>query len=221
MDEKSYLEKFNPSWLSGQKCLVMFLVGIIICLCSVVAVSVKKTNEAIHHKHLMITENQILQAENTRLETENLEVLRLKFKEEYYAKRNENLSRCLDAAWVSGKKYGVKPNIVMWIQYVESRHQPDLISNKGAMGVMQVMYSVWHKELDIDISKMFEIPYNTDLGTQIFARYLKETNGDVIAALKLYNGGYKFKDFTGTYSMDVIGAGTTKLKLISLKNSNI
>jgi soluble lytic murein transglycosylase-like protein len=212
-------ETVRFKWMSGQNSLVFFLVGIIIVLCSLMNRNVSRLQDSEHRRASLVTEHVLLQKENAKLTIENDEVKRLKFKEEYYAKRNENLSKCLDAAWVSGKKYGVKPSLIMWIQYVESRHQPDLISNKGAMGVMQVMYSVWHKELDIDISKMFEIPYNTDLGARIIAGYLRETGGNVIEALKLYNGGYKYKEFTGTYSMDVVGAGTTKIKLVSLKNS--
>ena len=220
MDEKLF-EKLNPAWMNGQKSLTMFLIGAILCLSSIVFVTIQKASEATRHKNLMITQNLLLQEKNMTLAKENFEVNRLKFKEEYYAKRNDTLSKCLDAAWVSGNKYGVSPNVVMWIQYVESRHQPERVSNKGAMGLMQVMYSVWHKELDIDISKIFDISYNTDLGTQIIAEYLKQTGGNVLEALKMYNGGYRFKDFTGTYAMDVVGAGTTKLKLVALKNSSM
>jgi len=218
MDDK-LIEKLNPAWMNGQRSLTMFLIGIILCLSSVLAITVVKSTEAIRHKNLMIAENLLLQEKNEKLKHSDFEFQRLLFKEQYYAKRNENLSRCLNAAWNSGNKYGISPNVVMWIQYVESRHQPDLVSNKGAMGVMQVMYSVWHKELEIDISRIFEIEYNTDLGTRIAADYLRETKGNVLEMLKMYNGGYKFKESTGTYPIDVIEAGTTKLKLV--KNASM
>jgi soluble lytic murein transglycosylase-like protein len=57
---------------------------------------------------------------------------------------------------------------------------------------MQVSYPVWKDELNIDRRKLSQVDYNIELGLTILKGYLRETGGDVIKALLLYNNGYKY-----------------------------
>jgi len=208
-------------WLHGQNSLVFFLVGIIIVLCSFLNRNIERTRNSERRVSIIISEHLFTLKENEKLKIENNEVNRLKFKEEYYAKKNDNLSRCLDAAWKYGQKYPkITPTLIMNIQYNESRHNPYAISPKGAIGVMQIMYSVWHSEFDIDISKMQEIDYNTGIGVEILHIYEKENNGNMIDALRQYNAGAR-KHLAGEYAYDTLKSENIELKLVRSKNTEI
>ena len=47
-------------------------------------------------------------------------------------------------------------------------------------------------ELNIDLQKIYKVEYNIDLGLKILSHYYRETEGDMMSALFLYNNGYKY-----------------------------
>jgi len=218
--ENSSFEKFYPKWVSGQKLLTFLLVGILICMSSAFISLIEKNEKAVRHEMQLTSRNVMLQTKNVELEKANAEVKRLLFKEEYYAKKNPTLSECLDAAWKYGQKYPkITPALIMNVQYVETRNNPFAISPAGAVGIMQVMYPVWHEELKIDISRMQEIDYGTYLGVEVLHIYEQEENGNMIEALRKYNAGAR-KHLAGTYALDTLGGESTQLKLVKMSNQN-
>jgi hypothetical protein len=213
MDEQSRFK-----WINGQNSLVFFLIGIIIVMGSLLAITIEKTVTATRHKDLMISNNLLMKVQNEKLLLENAEINRLKFKEDYYKKKNQNISECLDAAWKYGQKYPkITPSLIINIQYNESRHNPFAVSPVGAVGVMQVMYPVWYKVLNIDLSRMQEIDYGTFLGVEVLHIYEVENKGNIIEALKQYNAGAR-KHLSGTYAYDTIESESTQLRLVRAKD---
>ncbi len=120
----------------------------------------------------------------------------LKFKEESFEKRYPEFSKILDVVYEKSKEYGFSPELVLSIIYVESSFNPKAISPAGAYGLMQINYSVWKNELNIDFNKIFDIEYNIDLGLRILKHYYEKSNGDIMKALYLYNNGYKYDNFS-------------------------
>lgn len=77
---------------------------------------------------------------------------------------------------------------------VESGGDPRAVSRKGAIGLMQVRWSVWGKELSKhnivrSRAELFDPNANVRAGKFVLAYYLRKHNGDVRKALTAYNGG--------------------------------
>lgn len=89
------------------------------------------------------------------------------------------------------------PILVTALIWVESRFDPLAYSNKGALGLMQVRYSIWKEDpimRDNNVStkyKLYWIDLNIKCGTDILAKYYREADQDVIRALYRYNTGSK------------------------------
>ena len=100
----------------------------------------------------------------------------------------------LDIIFKISKEQKVDPYIVIGIIKTESYFNPKAQSyykdgRKCAFGIMQINYSAWQKELDLDLDKIFDIEYNIIAGIKIFKHYLKLAKGDVHKALFYYNNG--------------------------------
>jgi soluble lytic murein transglycosylase-like protein len=202
--------------------------GIILALGSGI-VSLALLNAKIsNQKQLVIVENLMMQERTKDYNIIKNEYEKSKFKIEYFLQRyavdkydskgklistNSQLDEILDAAWKYGNLKNIPPILAMMIVHVESRNNPKAISPKGAMGLMQIMYSLWQEEFNLDISQIFKIPYNMNYGLEIFKRYLKLADGDVIKALKYYNGGPGGAAFTGDYAFNVLGAFNENFKI--------
>lgn len=82
------------------------------------------------------------------------------------------------------EKYSVDPALVASVIKVESNYDSEAISEKGALGLMQVMPFHFHEnEIGISISD------NINRGTKILSLALKNNNGDIALALAEYNAG--------------------------------
>jgi soluble lytic murein transglycosylase-like protein len=82
------------------------------------------------------------------------------------------------------------PKLIQAIIRVESNHKVKATSKKGAIGLMQIRYCVWHKELkQIGIHSrkdLFVAHKNIRAGKYILASYHK---GDLRETLRKYSGG--------------------------------
>jgi len=79
---------------------------------------------------------------------------------------------------------------------VESNGNAKAVSKKGAIGLMQIRYSIWEKELKKHkIIKtrncLFNPVKNVNAGKYILAKYYKETNFDLEKTLSKYSGNSK------------------------------
>jgi soluble lytic murein transglycosylase-like protein len=118
----------------------------------------------------------------------------LAFKANVFEKQDPHLSRISESVFKKSTQYGFKPELILGMMKVESGYNPRAVSHRGAYGLMQVNFSVWKKELDIDKKRIFDIDYNIDLGLQILKRYFLESKGNIKRALHLYNNGYKYNN---------------------------
>ena len=81
----------------------------------------------------------------------------------------------------------VSPSLLAGVLLIEnSRLEPETISSRGAIGLMQVMR--FHAGVfDCDSDDLLQVEANICHGARVFAGYLKRTN-DVRSALLRYNG---------------------------------
>lgn len=87
-------------------------------------------------------------------------------------------------------------SLIERIIIVESNFNPKAISKKGAIGLMQIRYSVWKKELKkqniIQTRKcLFNPEKNLKAGKYILDKYLRECKNDLFCTLKRYSGNAK------------------------------
>ncbi|MEN8152682.1 MAG: lytic transglycosylase domain-containing protein [Acidobacteriota bacterium] len=143
--------------------------------------------------------NLEVELETDRKELKKVELL--KYKEMLMNKKHPIFSKIMDVVFKKSKEYKIDPNIIMGLIQVESNFKPYAVSNRGAYGLMQVNYSVWKKELNINTEKIFDIEYNIDLGIRILRMYIDESKGDILRALHLYNNGYLYNNEAYKYKV--------------------
>lgn len=106
-----------------------------------------------------------------------------------YPIRYENLVR------ENAEKYQINPFIVLAVIRVESNFDPSQRSNRGAVGLMQVMpktaeWIVKYKRQSEDLLTQIDVPHvNIDMGTWFLMALYKEFNENWIATLAAYNAG--------------------------------
>lgn len=83
-------------------------------------------------------------------------------------------------------KYEIDPALIVSIMKVESNFNHNTVSEKGAIGLMQLMPET-AEELKVD---PFNVSSNIEAGVRYFSRCLKLNNNDIALALASYNAGY-------------------------------
>lgn len=128
----------------------------------------------------------------SRTKLKNIELIR--YQDTVFRKQYPVFAEIVEVVYRKSKEYNFDPNLILSIILVESAFNPRAVSSVGACGLMQINYSVWKDELNIDRERLFEIEYNIDLGLKILRRYYKVADGDILRALHLYNNGYLFNN---------------------------
>lgn len=83
-------------------------------------------------------------------------------------------------------QHGLSPDLVKAVALVESGLNPDAVSPKGAMGLMQLMPATAEQ---YGVTDPFDPDQNLRAGTEHLAGLLDEFDGDLNLALAAYNAG--------------------------------
>lgn len=83
-------------------------------------------------------------------------------------------------------KYGVDPKLVDAVAQAESNYTTDVVSNAGAVGVMQLMPETANA---LGVENIYDPSDNIEGGTKYLKQLLNTFDGDVEKAVAAYNAG--------------------------------
>jgi soluble lytic murein transglycosylase-like protein len=137
-----------------------------------------------------------------------------KLKVANWVAKNSNQITYKMAKYIAEEALKVKhPLLVLAVVSAESEFNPSSVSYKGAIGLGQIMPIHWEAELikqGIILQKrdLFGVKENLMATSYILDKYMTQSEGDVVKALKLYLGAshYKYsnKVFTAYVSLSAL-----------------
>lgn len=92
-----------------------------------------------------------------------------------------------EALNAAGKKHGIDPRLLKAVMMQESGGNPNIISDAGALGLMQLMP---FNLKAYGVTNWRDPNQNIDGGAGILAENLRKAGGDISLALRYYHGGY-------------------------------
>jgi hypothetical protein len=95
----------------------------------------------------------------------------------------EDIDAAIDQA---AARHNVDPSLVRSVVKVESNFNPNAVSRKGAMGLMQLMPATARS---LKVANPFDPQQNVDAGVRHLRRLLDSYGGDVRLSLAAYNAG--------------------------------
>src|SRR5437867_8212454 len=99
---------------------------------------------------------------------------------------NPHIGRVAEAIIDSSRKYGLDPRLVASIMIVESRANPFAISDREAVGIMQIHLPTWGQTADQEGINLFKVEDNVSLGVRILKQYVERYG--VWQGVKRYKG---------------------------------
>lgn len=95
-----------------------------------------------------------------------------------------------ELAELNAIRHGLNPSLFRAVITVESGWKPYAISPKGALGLSQIMpFSA--KRCNTEPENLLNPEINLYCGARILSQELETYKGDVVKALRAYNGGHK------------------------------
>ncbi len=113
--------------------------------------------------------------------------------EDQYSVPARRARTIVDTSFAKGAELRISPELILAIIAVESTFRERAVSRAGARGLMQIVPK-WHPEQIRDIGgaqALFDPRKNIHAGTQILAKYLHLSRGNMRNALLRYNGSLK------------------------------
>ncbi len=111
---------------------------------------------------------------------------------------------------------GVDPALALAVAQVESNFDPNVVSHKGARGVMQIMPKTARDEFGINPTLLFDARTNIRTGVT-FLKQLQNRYGNVEFALSHYNGGSRVTRPDGSYQVIPVTRGYVDKVLSKMK----
>jgi soluble lytic murein transglycosylase-like protein len=118
--------------------------------------------------------------------------------------RNVSSSEVDKAIEEAARRHQVDPNLVRAVIQVESNFNPQALSKKGAMGLMQLMPATARS---LNVSNPFDPAQNVDAGVRHLKSLLNSFGGNIPLSLAAYNAGeravlkhYSIPEFSETKS---------------------
>lgn len=179
----------------SHKTVFVFLFGTLVMVAMLFFVVWRLISENSLLKTRMAVVNQQEQLNYAYIENEieepHADLGLLRFKADVMERKYPHFSRVVKAVYEKSREHRIDANLLMSIIETESAFNPYAVSSAGAYGLMQINFSIWKEELNIDHQKIFDIDYNLDLGIKIYQHYLKLADNDQEKALHYYNNGFK------------------------------
>lgn len=105
-----------------------------------------------------------------------------------YRVSDEAMRLMIGTAFREARKNGLDPVLVVAVMAVESRFNPIAQSERGAMGLMQVIPRFHSDKVSADGEEsIFDPHVNIRLGARVLKEYIQR-GGNELAGLQLYNG---------------------------------
>lgn len=121
----------------------------------------------------------------------------------------------------AAKRFKISEDLLKNVTRVESRFNPNAVSEVGAQGLMQIMPENSKK---MGVKNPFDPRSNIMAGAEILSQNLKAAGGDVRQALMMYHGGYDRSAWgakTQAYPDKVLNPGALSSKGESKANINL
>jgi soluble lytic murein transglycosylase-like protein len=87
------------------------------------------------------------------------------------------------------RELGLDPRLAVALGEVESGFNPEAVSPKGAIGVLQLMPRFFCKELEIDVCMLYDPDENIRMGLEYLKSLLERFKNDIELSLAAYNSG--------------------------------
>ncbi len=87
-----------------------------------------------------------------------------------------------------GRRYSLSPRFLASVAQAESNFEPWARSNKGAIGLMQVMPATAER-FGVDPDQLYDPLISLDVGAQFLSHLRRRYDGDVALMLAAYNAG--------------------------------